>query len=85
MAPGALPEPRMGPRRELANVREVEILSDEESTGLLSGQPDGIVVATNQVFEDHGVGVVPKLGERAGELFRYVLVELDLHSLIFTA
>ena len=67
--------------RVLTDVREVEILCDEEAAGGLRGLPYVGVVATGQSLLTNGVDVVAEGLQFGDETLGQVLVELDVHRL----
>ena len=68
----------MSSRGELPGIREVEILSDQESSLGLGRAPDLLIVASSEAFIEHGVRVMPQAPEVGGKGERKVFVELDL-------
>ena len=57
----------MSARRVLSDIREVQILSDQEALTGLSGLPHDGVASPGDVFRWHGVDVVPKPGKHRNE------------------
>ena len=70
----------VGAGRELAQVREIQILGDEKPLRVLRRLPNLRVGLTGQVFQPHVVHVVTEDGEFAEQEFRQVFVQLDLHK-----
>ena len=71
----------MGSRCIPTHVGEVEILRDQETARPLSGLPHGVVVLSDETFEDDRIDIVAEIREGLDESAGQVLVELDLHRL----
>ena len=65
-------------RCEAPGVREVEILSDEEPSGVLRCTPNESVVLTSHPFVRHRVDLVSQSAQHVNQTGRQVLVELNL-------
>ena len=72
-------EAMMRARGILPDIREVQILCDEEALTCLGGLPHDIVDSRGDVFRWHGVNVVPQRSKHRNESSRQILVELDPH------
>ena len=69
----------MGARCARPDVREVQVLGDQEAPAGLGGLPHDGVVLPGDPFGRHRVDVVAQLSEHRDELAGQVLVELDSH------
>ena len=69
----------MRPRCVVPDIREIQILCDEEALACLGGLPHDGVVSPGDVFRWHGVNVVPPRSKDRNEFGRQILVELDPH------
>lgn len=67
--------------RKSANVREIEILSDQESFSLSNSVPYRLIIAACKAFVSHRVDVMTKVGQGSDEPLGQILVELELHRL----
>lgn len=63
----------------LPRVGEIEVLSDEESAGRLSGSPHDIVILSGDVLVRNRIDVVAEVGQELDKLMGQVLVQLDVH------
>jgi hypothetical protein len=67
-------------RNEPANIREVEILCDQETPLFLCRIPDSVVIPTNKSLRLSGVNVMAQISQQARQTYRHVLIKFDLHA-----
>jgi len=68
-------------RREAANIREIEILCDQETLRSLRHFPDACVILSAQSFLGNRVHLVPQLRQNLNQPDRKMFIQFDLHGI----
>ena len=71
----------MGAGGEPADVREIQVLGDEQTPRLLGRFPHGWIVAARKALGPYGIDVVAERRQSPNETRRELLIELDLHPM----
>jgi hypothetical protein len=74
----------MGSRDKKACIREIQILSNEKISDLLSNLPDLWILVAFQTFLGDSIDFMAELGKDSNESAGKILVELDLHRILGT-